>query len=47
MTAIDIEELKEKGAFEVTEFKECIDSCTLYEVRARDAKIVRIGGKQC
>ena len=30
MIVISLDELKEKGAFEVEEFKECIESCRYY-----------------
>lgn len=33
MIVISIDELKEKGAFEVEEFKECIESCRYYTIK--------------
>lgn len=42
MVVISIEELKEKGAFEVEEFRECIESCKRYIIDGCD----RVSGEK-
>lgn len=38
MKYVGVEELKEKGAFEVEEFKECIESCDMLDLE-RDPRL--------